>query len=270
MKISISNIAWDASENDAVAGLLQRYGVGVDLAPSKIWTDPLTATTDQIAAVRRWWAERAIPIVGAQSLHFGHPELQLFKDESTRQQMFDFTARMIALCGQLGATAIVFGSPHNRQRGSMPMDEALSIATDFFSRLGDVAAAHNTYLCLEPNAVDYGCDFITTAAEGAQLVQRVNHPSFRLHLDAGNMVMMGEDSIAALKEHGTLLQHFHLSEPQLAPVGVKASTVPYSAIFQTLEQLKYQHWVAIEMKNGPINQNILSVQRALDFITQLP
>ncbi len=37
----------------------------------------------------------------------------------------------------------------------------------------------------KPLSVHYGCDFITTAEEGAQLVEMVDHPHFKLILDTG-------------------------------------------------------------------------------------
>src|SRR3989338_419933 len=136
MNVSISNIAWEASENEQVVALLKQYRItSVDLAPSKIWANPLAVSDREIAAVRQWWEDRGMTIVGAQSLHFGHPELQLFHSEATRQHLFDFTAKMIAVCGKLGVSAIVFGSPKNRLRGNLPQAQAMDIASQFFAYL---------------------------------------------------------------------------------------------------------------------------------------
>lgn len=267
MNISISNIAWNAIENEQVVALMKQYNItGVDLAPSKIWTDPCAASDRDIAAVRQWWEERDVVIVGAQALHFGHPELQLFQSETKRRALFDFTAKMIVLCGKLGVSAMVFGSPKNRLRGNLPMVQAMAIAKKFFTGLGEIATAHNTQLCLEPNAVAYGCDFITTAAEGLELVQQVNHPGFRLHLDSGNMTMMAEDCVAAIKQSLAVLQHFHVSEPHLAPVGAVNSPVPHAAIASVLQQLHYQHWVSIEMTGQLHNQNAQAIEQAFAFM----
>jgi hypothetical protein len=50
-RLAISNIAWDPSEDDAVAAVLHRHGVtGVEIAPTK-WRDrPLDAPPEDIAA----------------------------------------------------------------------------------------------------------------------------------------------------------------------------------------------------------------------------
>ena len=92
MKLSLSNIAWSPEENDAVIEIMKHHGIiGVDFALSKILTDPLSATDADIASAAAYWTNNNIQIAGAQSIHFGHPELQLFGSETERQQMIDFT-----------------------------------------------------------------------------------------------------------------------------------------------------------------------------------
>lgn len=270
MRLTISNIAWEKAEDTAVAALLSQYGfTGVDLAPSKIWSDPLAATDEEIAAVRAWWQERGINVAGAQSIHFGHPELQIFQTEEQRDQMLQFTARMIELCGKLGVTAIVFGSPKNRLRGTMSMEQSLEIAEPFFRQLGEVAIQNNTHLCIEPNATDYGCDFVNTAAEGYALVQRVNHPGFRLHLDSGNMTMMKENCVESIRRCVDVMQHFHVSEPQLGQVGVNPSPVDHAGIAAVLKELHYDKWVSVEMRGGVQENNVKAVEQAMQFVSSV-
>lgn len=270
MKKTISNIAWEKNEDAAVVPLFAQYGfTGVDIAPSKIWADPLAATDADIAAVRAWWQERGIAIAGAQSIHFGHPEFQMFQTEEQREQMLQFTARMIELCGKLGVSAIVFGSPKNRLRGALSMEEALDSAELFFRRLGEVAAQNNTHVCIEPNATDYGCDFINTAAEGYALVKRVNHPGFRLHLDSGNMTMMKENCVNSIRRCFDVMQHFHLSEPQLGQVGIEPSPVDHAGIAGVLKELHYDKWVSVEMRGGVQENNVRAVEQAMQFVSSV-
>src|SRR6185437_14047549 len=116
----------------------------------------------------------------------------------------------------LGAHVLVFGSPKNRLRGDLPLDSAISIACDFFQELGDAAASHGVSLCIEANPAAYGCDFVTTTAEAADLCRRVNHPAIRVNGDLGGMTMSGETPAQALENAGSYIGHFHASEPQLA------------------------------------------------------
>src|SRR6185312_8026859 len=45
VKLAVSNIAWPQEEDAAVAELLNTLGIaGIEIAPTKIWADPLTAS----------------------------------------------------------------------------------------------------------------------------------------------------------------------------------------------------------------------------------
>ena len=53
MKIAISNIAWQIEEEPAIANLLQQLNIkGVEIAPTKIWQNPLTTTDAEIKKYR--------------------------------------------------------------------------------------------------------------------------------------------------------------------------------------------------------------------------
>jgi len=79
MRLAISNIAWDITEDEAVAALLQRHQVdAIDIAPGKYFPQPGKATAAEIGAVKSWWAERGIEITGMQALLFGTTGLNVF------------------------------------------------------------------------------------------------------------------------------------------------------------------------------------------------
>ena len=87
MRFAVSNIAWPREQDAAVAGVLSEFGIeGIEIAPTKIWANPLTATDAEIADYRQFWNERGIAIVAAQALLFGKPELTVFESAETRQR----------------------------------------------------------------------------------------------------------------------------------------------------------------------------------------
>ena len=168
-------------------------------------------------AYRREWESRGLSIVAMQALLFGRLDLTLFDDASTRAATREYLTGIIRLGGQLGAKALVFGSPKNRKVGSLSRAVAEEIACEFFHALGEVALEHGTALCVEPNPAVYACDFITTAREGLELVHKVGSRGFCLHLDAGGITLSQEPIDDALKESMRVARHFHASEAQLAP-----------------------------------------------------
>ena len=79
MRISISNLAWDVSEDVDVLSLLKEFQVdAIDIAPGKYFPEPAKATTADILTVKTWWKEQGVDIIGMQSLLFGTTGLNVF------------------------------------------------------------------------------------------------------------------------------------------------------------------------------------------------
>ena len=248
MKLAVSNIAWPTEQDAAVADVLCDLGVtGVEVAPTKVWPRPPEATDAEIDAYRRFWNDRGIAIVAAQSLLFGRPDLTLFDSDDTRRKTLDYLTGIIKLCARLGAGPLVFGSPKNRRVGSMPRLRAWTEAVSFFRRLADIAGAADTTIVLEANPLEYGADFITRAAEAIDLVRAVNHAGFRLHQDTGCMTLANDPIRETFDAGFPWLRHFHVSEPDLDPPGTSAR-VDHAAFAAELADRGYAGWVSLEMR----------------------
>jgi len=247
MKLAVSNIAWPISQDEQVAELLLRAGItGVEIAPTKIWPNPLEATDSQILDYRRFWESRGLSIIAAQALLFGHPELTLFESAEVRKQTLDYLKGIIRVCALAGAKALVFGSPKNRKRGNRTAEDVWPEAVEFFTELGEAAHRAGTTLVLEANPADYGADFITRGAEALQLVQAVNNPGFQLHLDTACMQLAGDDPPSLITNSVKVLKHFHASEPHLAPLG--QGGIDHDTFRTLLEKDNYRGWVSLEMR----------------------
>ena len=264
MKLAVSNIAWTADEEPAVAQALQELGVRyVEIAPTKIWDDPLNVTDAQIQAYKDFWAKHDIEIVAFQSMLFGRLDLTIFDDEKTRLQTSEYLKKFIELAGRLGAQVLVFGSPKNRQVKNLSPTDTWRTAKTFFSGLGDAAVESQTNFCIEPNAEAYECNFITTAADGLKLVEEVDNPGFELHLDTACMTLAGDDLKSSITNARNHLRHFHISAPFLQPIEEKE--VDHQTAADTLRQIDYQHFVSIEMRPGDAGQNVARVRDAVEL-----
>lgn len=250
MRLAVSNIAWPADEEaDVAAGLREAKIDAVELAPTKIFTDPLATSAGERADYLAFWADHGIDVVAFQSMLFGRLDLTLFDDPSVTASTVDYLSRFIELAGQLGAGVLVFGSPKNRRvpEGMTP-DEATAIAVEVFGKLGDVASDNGTLFCIEPNPVAYDCNFVTDAASGLELVRAVDRPGFGLHLDAAGMTLAGDDIGASIRAAGPLLRHFHASAPYLGALETEA--VDHAAAAAALRDIDYSGIVSIEMRPG--------------------
>jgi sugar phosphate isomerase/epimerase len=262
MKIAISNIAWQIEEEPAIANLLQQLNIkGVEIAPTKIWQNPLTATDAEIKKYREFWQGYGIEIVAMQALLFGRNDLTIFESKEKRQATLSYLYKIIELGNKLGVNVLVFGSPKNRTIGDLPEAEVQKIAQDFFYALGEIAVENQVSFCIEPNPPAYNCDFIINSQQGLELVKQTNSQGFRLHLDAAGMTLGEEDLVTSLSKALPYLCHFHISEPFLGQVG--DGKVDHETLGKTLKALNYQGWTSIEMRSQSEESNLDSVRKAL-------
>lgn len=264
--IAVSNIAWTNDEEPAVAQKLQELGIKkVEIAPTKRWDDPTKATKEQIVEYIDWWKQYGIEVVAFQSMLFARPDLKLFESRELRDEAFAYLSEFLRLAGDMGAKRLVFGSPKNRQRGDMSIRSADEIAYEFFSKLGTVAQSHGTMLCVEPNAPQYNCDYITTAAEGSAIVRHINSPGFGLHLDTACMALAGDDIATSIRDNADILEHFHISAPMLDRV-YDRDEVDYRAAAAALKEINCDKVISIEMRPGEDGQNVTRVEEAVKFV----
>lgn len=265
MKLAVSNIAWTPNEEPEVAELLKRLGVNsIEIAPTKTWNEPIEASTEQIDKYKAFWNSYNIEVVAFQSMLFSHPELKLFESEENRQACLAYLKSFIELAGKIGAHRMVFGSPKNRQRGEMSLGEADGIAKDFFTQLGETAKSNGVVFCLEPNASQYACDFITNATEGDELVRGIGNDGFGLHLDAACMALASDDLAVSIKRSADILKHYHISSPMLGLVEARYD-VDHTGAAQALKDIGYEGFVSIEMRPGDEGTNVEHVRTAVEF-----
>ncbi|MGZ0705448.1 sugar phosphate isomerase/epimerase family protein [Pseudomonas piscis] len=267
MRLAISNIAWDVSEDHVIANQLTQYSIdAIDIAPGKYFPDPASATPQDIAKVKQWWLERGIAITGMQALLFGTTGLNVFGTSSSQDALLNHLDAVCRIAAALGATRLVFGSPKNRDRSGLDDEQAMSIAVVFFRRLGDIAQKHGVFICLEPNPTCYGANFMTTSAETARVVQSVAHPSIKMQLDTGAVLINGENAEAILSEYAHLIGHVHASEPDLLPLGDCGSD--HQSIASAITKHLPGHLVTIEMVATKEEPHLISIERALSCAAQ--
>lgn len=262
MRIAVSNIAWNVSEDEQVANLLNKYGVdAIDIAPGKYFPDPINAAPNDILQVRNWWFARGIEITGMQALLFGTTGLNLFGSQDSQVSMLEHLESICRIASCLGATRLVFGSPKNRDCSKLSDDETFDIAVRFFRQLGDVASRHGVVICLEPNPPCYGANFMTNSTDTARIVIAVSHPAIRMQLDTGALTINGEDSKTVIKDYAVLIGHVHASEPGLVTLG--DGGVNHAVIASQLSKFLPEQVVTIEMLLVKDESNIEAIERAL-------
>jgi D-psicose/D-tagatose/L-ribulose 3-epimerase len=245
MKLAISNIAWETHNDPLVLRKLRESNIsGIEIAPTKVWPNWEGASQKSAESYQRQLAAEGFHIPAMQAILFGKPELQLF-DKATHNAFLDHIQLVSDIAAGFGAKVLVFGAPKNRKRGQLSIADAMDVATEFLGKVGEICHANQCCLGLEHNPVEYGCDFITNAADARGMVDSVNHPGVQLHLDAAGLHMCG-GSIGDIIKAVTPFAHYHISEPMLGPVA--GGVVDHRGAFRVLKELNYSGWYSIEMK----------------------
>ena len=260
MKLSLSNIAWDRKDDDAVLNLLGEYGfTGVEVAPTKIVPEaPYDRIHEAIAYQRSLLRFCRLVIPSMQSIWYGVTD-RIFGSAEERTRLTAYSQKAIRWAEAVGCPNLVFGCPRNRdiREGENP-----GIAVPFFRELGEYAKDHGTVLAMEANPPVYHTNYINTTPEAIALIREVDSEGFRLNLDTGTMVENGED-ISVLEGAEALIHHVHLSEPGLAPLQRRELHRELAAF---LRSAGYEGFVSIEVKQ---QENLKDLEAMLEYAAEV-
>lgn len=265
MKLSISNIAWPVKEEELYLNLIMRWGCsGVEIAPSRLWPEPIKASQQDCYSYKSLVKKCGLEISAMQALLYARRDLGLFRDPEIEEETVKYLKELCRLAADLETQVLVFGSPANRKRGGIPLNEAFERAALFFSKVAPTAEKLGVCICIEPLRPQE-TDFITTAEEGFRLVEMVNSAGFGLHLDAKALAEEGGNYLDKLKGVLQKLQHFHISDPNLTEVNSTGS-VDHFSMGKAIKEIGYNRYVSIEMRTLPDYHNVIrrSLQIARD------
>lgn len=258
MRLSASNIAWDASADEAMYNALAARGFdGVEIAPTRIFPDaPYEKCKEAAAFAARLREEHGLAVPSMQSIFFGRTE-NLFGSETERAALLAYLKKAVDFAAALGCGNLVFGCPKNRIGTN---EEGWQTAVAFFAEAGAHAARRGTRIGMEANPSVYGTRFVNETRDAFALARDVASPGFGVNLDVGTMLTNGEVWDDAWDV--SLLTHVHVSEPGLAPVERRAL---HAQIAGRLRAGGYAGFVSLEMKNPGDADAVL---RAADIVRE--
>ena len=146
----------------------------------------------------------------------------------------------------LGGSLMVFGSP--KQRDLLPgvsREHAFDYAAEVFEEIMPAIGDMGIDLCIEPLAPSE-TNFLNTCAAAAALIERVNHPNFKLHMD---VKAQSSEEGCTVPELITLYAagagHFHAQDVNLRGPGM--GDVDFRPIMGALAKSGYDRWVSVEV-----------------------
>jgi sugar phosphate isomerase/epimerase len=166
-------------------------------------------------------------------------------DAAVRKATAAYLIELGNACADLGGTILVFGSPaqRNLERG-MSHEQACDHAAEVFRQIMPKLADRGVTLAMEP-LTPKETDFINTCAAAEQLIQKVNHPNFRLHQDVKAMLSEPTPIPDLIRKFAPVTAHFHVNDDNLLGPGM--GRTDFHPILAALEETKYSGWVSVEV-----------------------
>jgi sugar phosphate isomerase/epimerase len=247
MKFAICNeIFQDWPLERACAFAAQCGYTGIEIAPFTLAAQAGDLSRAQREAIRRQVEAAGLEVVGlhwllakTEGFHLTSP------DAAVRQRTADYLVDLALLCGELGGRVMVLGSPLQRNLAEgVAKAQGMAYAAEVLCAVLPVLESNSLVLALEPLGPQE-TNFLRTAAETVELIDRISSPQIRLHLDCKAMASEAAPIGELIRRNRRWLAHFHANDPNRQGPGF--GRLDFAPIFQALKEIRYDGWVSVEV-----------------------
>lgn len=246
VKFAICNEVFGDWEFARVCRAVKAIGYdGLELAPFTLAPVITALPADRRAELRATADEHGLQIVGLHWLlakttgfHLTSPEREV------RRRTTAYLVALAQACHDLGGSLMVFGSPAQRSRlPGVSREQAMDAAVETFRGTLGALDDLGVSICMEPLTCDE-TDFVNTCDEALELVERLAHPRFVLHLDVKAMASERVPMPDLIRRHGAAAGHFHANDPNRRGPGM--GDVDFAPLVAALRESGYNRWVSVE------------------------
>ncbi|MCA9270171.1 MAG: sugar phosphate isomerase/epimerase, partial [Planctomycetales bacterium] len=220
---------------------------GIEIAPFTIATSAYDIGPAQREEVRRQAQAAGLEVVGLHWLLAKTEGYYLTSpDAAVREKTAQYLAELARLCRDLGGSIMVLGSPQQRNLAPLGIghDEGMRLAADCIGRMLPTLEETQVTLAVEPLGPAEG-DFLNRADQAVALIQSIDSPRVRLHLDVKAMSSETKPIVDIIRDCRDYTVHFHANDPNRRGPGM--GDVKFAPIFQALRQTGYDGWVSVEV-----------------------
>jgi D-psicose/D-tagatose/L-ribulose 3-epimerase len=166
-------------------------------------------------------------------------------DAAVRAAAFERLKWAIDMTATIGGTHLCgpYHSPLAVFSGTGPTPDEKARAADVLRKAAEYAQTVNVKLAIE-YLNRFECYFLTTAADAAALVRKVDHPNFRTMYDTFHANIEEKSVDKGVNALGNLFAHVHISESDRGTPGT--GMVHWAETWRALKQSKYDGWMVIE------------------------
>jgi sugar phosphate isomerase/epimerase len=274
IRLGICNELFEDWEFGQVCRTVKALGYdGLEIAPFTLAPLVTDITLGRFRELRSMAEEAGVAVIG---LHWLLAKTEGFylttPDAAVRRRTGDYFVALAEATRQLGGELMVLGSP--KQRNLLPgvtHEQALDYATEVFTRIMPEIGAMGVDLCLEPLS-PVETDFLNTCAQANDLIARVGHPNFKLHMDVKAQSSEPEGTVPELiSRYAAAAGHFHAQDVNLRGPGM--GHIDFDPILKALVDTGYDRWVSVEVfdfapgAEETARQSIACLRRALKSAT---
>ena len=219
---------------------------GLEVAPLTILDSDDGISARRARELRQAISQAGLTTVGLHWLLANTQGLGLTdSDESVRRQTADYMGELAQLCRDLDGNLMVLGSPRQRQRAAHVSPElAQDYAADCLMRLLPTLEQQRVTLALEPLGPSE-TNFLNTAAQAVELIEQLDSPWVKLHLDVKAMSSEADPIPEILRCNRRDLVHFHANDANLRGPGM--GEIDFVPILRALQTIDYAGWISVEV-----------------------
>jgi D-psicose/D-tagatose/L-ribulose 3-epimerase len=240
MKFGVNTFLWGMEFGTAELPLLPKLrDAGFDGVELPVF-EPATFPA---GAVRRAAEENGLGLtyccVMPHGLHAGH------ESAAVRDETLSYLKAVVKSAAESGATLVCgpLYSPVGYLPGRRRTSDEWRWAVDTYHRLGDTLTNNRVDVAVEP-LNRFETYFLNTTADGVKFCQEVGHGKVGLLFDTFHTNIEEKDTLAALRQTGEFLKHFHASENDRGTPGT--GHVAWAPLLGELKARGYDGWVTIE------------------------
>jgi D-psicose/D-tagatose/L-ribulose 3-epimerase len=184
--------------------------------------------------------------LGCTTVTVATPEASpISPDSGVRKRALERLNWALEMTATLGGEIMAgpYHSPLAVFSGSGPTEDEKKRAGDVLRQAAEEAAKLNVDLAIE-YLNRFECYFLTTAADAHALVQRVNHPNFRMMYDTFHAHIEEKNVSQVITGLGDAFIHVHISENDRGTPGT--GLVHWDETFRALRKANFDRWLVIE------------------------
>ncbi len=219
---------------------------GVEIAPFTLAADATQVGVEQRSKVRGQIVDAGLECVG---LHWLLAKTEGFylttPDAEVRKRTGAYLEELARLCRDLDGSIMVLGSP--QQRNLLPgvsHEQAEDYAAECIRAALPVLNDCGVTIAIEPLGPGEG-DFLNTAKSGIRLMNKIDSPNVKLHLDVKAMSSEEKPVADVIRASHPHFVHFHANDPNLLGPGM--GDMEFDPIFAALDGVGYDGWVSVEV-----------------------